>query len=310
LNIILPLIVAAGILGCALATLLGLAAGWFPILELFNHFRPFILAGTIGLLVLALFTKRRSLIVLSTLLALGNLGLFLYALQGAAASAPAGSERFLRVVAFNLWIGNEHMDRVADFLRETDADIVSLEEVEPQQVGELTQRLASIYPHRINVGGLLLLSKLPPIDTGHQNGPRNDGWARVPLFLWAKFDKDGNSFDFAGVHTAWPFNPLDQVADTDALVAFAQGRSLLIMAGDFNLTPWSLKLQGLTRRTGLGRTNTFHFTWPMHRLMPLVGIDNIFVSSQFSLVNFVTGPYLGSDHRPIIADIALATPPQ
>jgi endonuclease/exonuclease/phosphatase (EEP) superfamily protein YafD len=202
------------------------------------------------------------------------------------------------------------MDLVADFLRETDADIVSLGEVEPQQAEQLTRRLASVYPHKDAFGGLLLLSKLPPIETGHRNGPRNDGWARVPLVLWAKFDKDGSSFDFAGVHTAWPFNPLDQVADTDALIAFAQDRSPLIMAGDFNLTPWSLKLQGLTRRTGLIRGNTFRMTWPANRLFPFVGIDNVFVSPQFSLVNFATGPYLGSDHRPIIADIALAKPEQ
>jgi len=266
LRLIVSLLVAAGLLGAAIATALGLLAGWVPLLELFNHFRPFILAGALVLLGLAFVTRWRSLVVLSALLALVNLGLFLLALQGAATNAPSGGERFLRTVAFNLWIGNDRLDLVADFLREADADIVSLKEVEPQQAEQLTQRLASVYPHQIGFGGLLLLSKLPPVETGHQNGPRNDGWARVPLILWAKFDKGGSSFEFAGVHTAWPFNPLDQVADTDALIAFAQqARSSLIMAGDFNLTPWSSKLGRFTRESGLARANTFHFTWPMHR---------------------------------------------
>ena len=76
------------------------------------------------------------------------------------------------------------------------------------------------------------------------------------------------------------------------------------------MTPWTDQLKQFTRTTGLGRFNTFHFTWPMrwrrYPLVPVVVIDNVFASrsspkSQRSAAQ-------GSDHRPIIADIALAAP--
>ena len=90
------------------------------------------------------------------------------------------------------------------------------------------------------------------------------------------------------------------------LIDFARNRERpLIVAGDFNLTPWSVKLQRFTRETGLKRYNTFTPTWPMNRLMPFVTIDNIFASKQFEPLKVETAPAIGSDHRPIIADIAL-----
>jgi endonuclease/exonuclease/phosphatase (EEP) superfamily protein YafD len=86
----------------------------------------------------------------------------------------------------------------------------------------------------------------------------------------------------------------------------------LIVAGDFNLTPWTDKLAALTQATGLGRYNTFHFTWPLRvhgvDVLPLVATDNVFASPHFAKIAVKAGPRLGSDHRPVIADIALATP--
>ena len=39
--------------------------------------------------------------------------------------------------------------------------------------------------------------------------------------------------------------------------------------------------------------------------LPLVAIDNVFASSQFARIAVAPGPRLGSDHRPIVADLAL-----
>lgn len=81
------------------------------------------------------------------------------------------------------------------------------------------------------------------------------------------------------------------------------------MAGDFNMSPWTEKLGRFERSSGLKRYNTFHLTWPMARgtppLLPLVAIDNVFASPQFARIAVAPGPRLGSDHRPIVADLAL-----
>ena len=51
---------------------------------------------------------------------------------------------------------------------------------------------------------------------------------------------------------------------------------------------------------------------PMERgdlpLLPFVTIDNVFASPSFAKISVTGGPRLGSDHRPIIADLALAKP--
>lgn len=96
-----------------------------------------------------------------------------------------------------------------------------------------------------------------------------------------------------------------------ALTTFVRSRKLpLIVAGDFNMSPWTEKLSRFEEATGLERYNTFHLTWPMQhgklRLLPLVAIDNVFASPDFARIATDAGPRLDSDHRPVIADIALA----
>ena len=122
---------------------------------------------------------------------------------------------------------------------------------------------------------------------------------------------NGTVFEFAGIHLTRPFYPELQEQDVAALAAFARSRTLpLVMAGDFNMTPWTEKLSRFTDATGLRRYNTFHLTWPIERgrvpLLPLVAIDNVFASPAFARIGAMGGPRLGSDHTPIVVDLALA----
>jgi endonuclease/exonuclease/phosphatase (EEP) superfamily protein YafD len=114
-----------------------------------------------------------------------------------------------------------------------------------------------------------------------------------------------------GVHVARPFYPVLQHQDITTLTQFVRTRRLpLIVAGDFNMTPWTDQLQAFTRATGLGRFNNFNFTWLMrwrnYPFTPLFAIDQVFASPSFTKIATWGGPRLGSDHRPVVADIALA----
>jgi len=75
------------------------------------------------------------------------------------------------------------------------------------------------------------------------------------------------------------------------------------------MAPWTVKLKTFTKATGLGRFNTFYPTWPVRwktlPLLPLVPIDNVFTTAHFAKIDARVGPRLDSDHRPVIADIAL-----
>ena len=302
----------AGLVVGALLTLFGLLAHWFPALDVINNGLPLLVAGAVLVLLLALTTRNWRLIVPAAIIAAINVMLVVAALQGAAAEAAPGSARFLRVATFNLWRGNERMDDVAKFLAEADADAVVLQEVPRDHGSKLRQALGSRYPYGLGETGLVILSKHPIVAEGRVDRPGYPPWISLML-RWARLDVNGTTFELAGIHLARPFYPELQQQDVAVLTQFVQSRTLpLIVAGDFNMSPWTEKLERFTEATELKRYNTVHLTWPMRwrnlQLIPLVAIDNVFASRHFAAIATKGGPRLGSDHRPIIADIALAPP--
>lgn len=303
------LTVAGLIVGAGL-TLLGLLARWWPTLDLVNNGLLFVTAGAIALLCLALASRDWRLIAPAALLAAVNVMLVIAALPGAAADAAPGSPRFIRVVTFNLWHHNDRMNDVAKFLAETDADAVVLQEATKPHIALLRQALRSQYPFSVGDWGIIILSKHPILADGRVDRPGYPPWISL-MVRWVELEVNGTKFELAGIHLARPFYAELQHQDIAALIAFVKGRTLpIVMAGDFNMSPWTEKLGRFERSSELKRYNTFHLTWPMQRrsvpLLPLVAIDNVFASPQFARIALVPGPRLGSDHRPIVADIALA----
>lgn len=185
-----------------------------------------------------------------------------------------------------------------------------LEEVRPHH-SDLLAKLRTLYPHQAGEQhGLVILSKHPILA-----GDRIDRADQPPsmslIIRWARLDVNGTIVELAGVHLARPFYPKLQQADILGLTEFVQSRSApLIVAGDFNMAPWTWKMKRFTEATGLGRFNTFQPTWPMRwlnlPLLPIIPIDNVFASNHFTSLGTTMGPRLGSDHRPVIADIALS----
>lgn len=86
----------------------------------------------------------------------------------------------------------------------------------------------------------------------------------------------------------------------------------LVVIGDFNTGMWSPHYQRFERtselhnaRRGFGIVNTF----PMDGYALLrVPLDHCFVSSDIAVLNFERGRACGSDHAPIIAELALPLP--
>jgi endonuclease/exonuclease/phosphatase (EEP) superfamily protein YafD len=77
------------------------------------------------------------------------------------------------------------------------------------------------------------------------------------------------------------------------------------VAGDLNLTPFSWKLAKLALSVGLRRHGTWAMSYPAHEWLPFLLLDNVLSTPHFATITFRTGLSLGSDHLPLVRDLAL-----
>lgn len=286
-------------------TVAGLLAPWWPVLELINHFRPFLALGMGLLLALSIGLRPRRLAATASVLFAVNLALLIVPALYYGALKHAAAEPDLRVATLNTWVVKGQANRIIDFIKQTDADVILLQEVGQGDQAAVLNQLASAYPYVLfdehSRSGPALLSKWRWSDSGIIPNGRGR-----PLAVWARFEQDGRSFEIASVHTANPFEWLHQPGDIDRLIRFARSRQApLILGGDFNLTPFSWKLTKLAEWADLRWGQTFAASWPANRLIPIVLIDHVLVSKGVVLTAVETGPRVGSDHLPVVAELIL-----
>jgi endonuclease/exonuclease/phosphatase (EEP) superfamily protein YafD len=298
--------------GSALAAALALGGAINDKLDLFAQAAPAWLAGgLIAAIVLVLVSGARV-----------GLGLAAFAFAASAALvAPdviagftqrrvAPERQILKVIQMNVWDRNRDPVATANWLRDQKADIVILEELGDRSV---PMRLADPYPFSTPCTpdcATVILSKVPPADVGIIDwpglGPRHTG-------AWATFGAgaDADAFTVAGTHYQWPIPPGPQRAQArkfmDALAPF--DRQSLIIAGDFNLNPWSFGLRRQDHELKIPRITHAIFTWPagpishwrLHLPFPILAVDQIYAGTTWKVVSVSRGPLLGSDHYPIVA---------
>lgn len=215
----------------------------------------------------------------------------------------------LRVLSFNVLFSNTRYTDTVRWVQATNPDIAFFPEITPLWEHGLAPLKATM-PHCLIQAqqhnfGFAVFSKYPIVD--HAMVPSAlVGVAMVQLTL----EIDGRRLVFVGVH---PPSPLSASYSHGRDAVFQELAKRLrdetrpvIVAGDFNATPWShamrpLRVAGL-RDTMLGRG--FSATW--QRAIPLVAIpiDLILIGGPLRSHVRRTGPNLGSDHRPVVADLS------
>lgn len=308
---VIVLFLTLGLIIGATVTLLGLLAPFDPSFDIANHFRPFTLGGFVFLLALALVFKLRQWLVPVMIFAAFNAVLTVapVAFQAGQASTSTVPTTTLKIISFNIWGGNRPLDDIARFLRAEKADFVLLQEIGSRHAAALLPRLKDIYPHQLACAprrscDLAMLSRTPWTDARIIEG----GLAN-PALIWARFGNGEDAYRIASLHHAWPFHADAQVSHTDWLIKWRKSVSEpLLIAGDFNLTPFSWKLSKFAWETGLKRYSTFQRSWPGHRYAPAFLIDHVFSSDAFRPIDVRIGPPLGSDHLPIVASVAFDAP--
>ena len=216
------------------------------------------------------------------------------------------------MVELNVWSRNIDVPRTVRWLAAQNADVLVLEEIIDRSEG-VPQMLSAAYPYRTACDPeapctTLILSRTMPVAGGSYPAPDGGG---LHSAAWATFGVGASAFTVVGNHALWPTSKDDQQSQT-ALLASRLGafdRKSLIVAGDFNSTPWSFSLRRQDALFGLERRTRALFTFPvqaysryrLHAPFPLFPIDQIYAGSDWKTVSVTRGPRLGSDHLPTIA---------
>ena len=227
---------------------------------------------------------------------------------------PPDERTCFRLVISNVLMENDQHERLVRVLRESDADIALLVEVNDEWNRAL-EPLAAEYPYVVrhpqeNYYGLLLLSRFPLLD------PRVDFLVQddIPSVHTAFQLPDGTEVVLHGLHPRPPEPVRDQDSTPRDAELVVMGRAIgdstdqpTVVAGDLNDVAWSrsselfLRLSGLLDpRIGRGLYNSYNAKNPLFRY-PL---DHVFHSSHFRLVRLERLPYVGSDHFPMLVELS------
>lgn len=207
-------------------------------------------------------------------------------------------ERPLRLLQFNIYKDNNQPKAAIAWILKSDPDVAALEDsAGPGQV--IIDAVAPHFPYKVGVGDTYIFSKFPIVYNHRLNGGAS--------VLASVLLPDGKTADIAAIHILWPLYARLQAWQRKTLVADLAGnpKDDLIIAGDFNLTPWSAALKGLDRGFGIERRTHGLPTWPARFawMPPFMSIDQIFAGPHWQVVSIERGPRLGSDHFPLLATL-------
>lgn len=257
--------------------------------------------------------------------------------QGApapATTAAATTARPLSLITNNVFIYNRRLDGLIQWLRTRPADVVVLQEVAPELIQRL-RRAEDGYPYRMVAEDAYAgydYFRMMGLG-GERSGPEPDnGWrsseATVVLSLWPILERrmpdpqtrawqmsqvrldmgDGLQPWIIVVHPPSPVVagnlPVRDRIFRELAATVSQLDGPVIVAGDFNATPYTPAFRSFAELAGLGSFQRFPATYP-NRLRDLgLPIDHVLVRDA-RLVDLQAIPPVGSDHRALSAQILL-----
>ncbi len=311
--------------GLSLLGVLSACGGWNERLDLLNHATPaFLAGGLLGLILAGGRPTRTGVVILAALGAAGALAAGARVVPdtfGDTAQAGPSNARQVTVLTQNVWDANRDPHGTARILASAGADIVLLQELQTPQARIVARDLEQRYPYHADCSlanrwcSLAILSRLP-ISTWsyHQGGWKAPDWDRLVL-VRATIDAPGLPlFEVIASKLAHPYTGDLQRTQIPRLVD--KVRSLdqrhAILAGDFNLTPWSFALARIDRSIDLIRRTRGLATWP-NRLpfgsapefpAPVLPIDQVYAGAAWRTIAVRRGPRTGSDHYGVMITLA------
>lgn len=328
MSIVLKLIRLGVVLGSLVVAALPMLArlGFaVPELDLLNHGQILLLPGVVITLLIAAIILRgpgriATMILLFIGLAASSYVLAPELMAGWKARPAAPASGTVRMMTHNLFGLNHRMDQVTEAIFAEDPDIIVLQEYFEEQATGLHPRLIERYPYfarcqggkRANLG---LYSRLPFELVQDGMCPENAYVTERTGHILARLHTaSGKEFSVITTHMDWPL-PVqrqgDQLSELSDVVDKIEGP--LILAGDFNSTPWSYALREFAADSGLIRQTVNLVTYPLRwyylgawrSAIPFLPLDHVMTKGGIVVHELHAGRRTGSDHLPVVFDFSV-----
>ncbi|HNX35068.1 MAG TPA: endonuclease/exonuclease/phosphatase family protein [Kiritimatiellia bacterium] len=307
------LIEAAAFLG-ALFTLAGLLGRYVWFFEIFTHFKPHLAFCFLAYAGFELAARRHRHAVASLLLvAVNALPVLLLSLPSETHAVPlAAAPARLRILQANILTSNTNSAALLALVTREDPDVVVLQEPDVwwlRQLAPLTNShpVFATLPRDDNFGAAIYCkTNALAAEIFLLSDPEG-----APSSL-ARIAVGGRTVTVVGTHTLAPYNGTMWRGRNAFSLELAQTlrkvEGPLVVTGDFNNTPWSAHFRAFLKASGLhdsAQGRGPQPTWPT-ATSPLVRIplDHCFHSDGVRILDKRTGPDIGSDHLPLLLDIA------
>lgn len=216
----------------------------------------------------------------------------------------------LKIISANVLKSNKEYQLTLDFIQNENPDVFGLIEL-TEEFSLSMKPLLESYPHQITFPyrdgfGIGLYSKSPLI------GQKIDLLPGGIPYIDAYIESNGKMVHVFLIHAMPPLNKemFDQRNGSLEKLSMIQDSTTAIVMGDFNLTPWSAYYKKFVRNSGLVSTrdmwNGIQHSWSSWGLY--LPIDHVFISKEIRLLKYSLGHNIGSDHLPVIVELALSGP--
>ncbi len=219
------------------------------------------------------------------------------------------------VYSANINKDREDMNLLIRNIKDVNPEVIFLAEVSRNHLRQLSE-IIDMYRYKVldqrieaSLIGVALLSKLPI--KGCRLFPLSNSGNAV---LECEMSFDRKEFLFYGVHFPRHSLKYSFLVRQRKILTLADRLSKrthsVVVTGDFNATPYSSVFKKFMRISGLVDSNIdldWHPTWPTFFPPLWIPIDHLLVSHDIKMIDMMRGPFIGSDHYPLIAELSFNT---
>lgn len=224
----------------------------------------------------------------------------LYARRTDVAAAPVTQFRFL---SFNVLAENKRAEELVATVLADPPDVMLV--METPGIQDHLDELRTVLPYEIGCDAqcdISLYSRFPIADAQVRSIPP---FGRERL-VTGRITVDGQDVTIAGLHLSKPYFDLASWGELyfiRRVIKDTQGP--MVVAGDFNAAPWTEPVQLMANDLDLIPGPWPAASWPVPLGPVGVPIDNVFTRGNARLLTLDAGENLGSNHRPLWADVAI-----